>query len=486
MKKTLKLALLFVLSMFLVTNVKAEDGVHYFLTYPNGDEVVVDTYDETNNPQERLIYVGTTNSSGEVTLNGWSEAQLRIVQRVPSGYTTDQQEFRVNLTNGGTVSFVDYRHTNPKTGQTILFLLVLIAILLATFLLVKKGNEKTILGIIAVLALIMIYQVKAVDNFTITVSDKEGNRLANVEIEIYAKPIHVEASPAIKFSANGGNFLDGETEMYARIPSNGCTPDEFWNSLTEEEEDYLWYNMMGAYRENYYPTVDDMPETLKDGDVVNVLWEENDEATLVTLDGNGGTYDFHGTKLNKIIGYRDSNLSYFAYEFQKNNSYVIGSDDNKSCSHYGTNGIWNAENELSEEANTYYVCWNSKPDGIYVDGVLFLGNEDSCYQESYLESLNNGTETYLSTTDYFVKFYNDDVIKHIYIEITFGSTIKSMTPLPQQSIHTIEIIKNNQVILSITEEDMSQDEYGYYISNAEKANLLQEYLENLHIKCVRV
>ena len=474
MEKTMKLILLFVLSIFLVTNVKAEEGVHYFLTYPNGDEVVVDTYDETNNPQERLIYVGTTNSSGEVTLNGWSEAQLRIVQRVPSGYTTDQVEYRVNLTNGGTVSFVDYRQTNPKTGQTILFLLVLIAVLLATFLLVKKGNEKTILGIIAVLALIMIYQVKAVDNFTITVSDKEGNRLANVEIEIYAKPIHVEAAPAIKFSANGGHFFDGKTEMYARIPSNGCTPDEFWNSLETEEADYLDYNLWGVYRENYYSTDIDMPETLKDGDVVNVLWEENNEATLVTLDGNGGIYDFYGTKLDKVFIYRYANMDYYVQQFQNNDFYVIGADDNKSCSHYGANGIRNETGGTRNNPNTYYVCWNSKPDGIYVNDLLFIGNSEKCYGSQLSGTWPNGAVLKKDNQEIYLKYESEN-------NTSISKIVSNFSNITAKPIQKFEIYENGQIILSLSSSDIELDEESelYHIIDSNKRDIFVQYMTTL-------
>ena len=94
-----KKILLILLTLLLVPKlIYAEElpreGVHYFMDFPNNEEIVTKDYNETG---ERLIYTGKTNDNGEIVLTDWNEyGQLRIVQKVPSGYSTDQKDHYQN------------------------------------------------------------------------------------------------------------------------------------------------------------------------------------------------------------------------------------------------------------------------------------------------------------------------------------------------------------------------------------------------------
>ena len=98
-KKITKFFLLF-LVLSIVPIVHAEElpreGVTYFLTYPDGREEITESYDEATNSEELLLYEGPTNGRGEVVLENWSNVgQLRIIQIVPDGYSSNETEIIV-------------------------------------------------------------------------------------------------------------------------------------------------------------------------------------------------------------------------------------------------------------------------------------------------------------------------------------------------------------------------------------------------------
>ena len=82
-----------------------ENRTVYFMRYPNGLEIGTEDQNVANNAEEILLYEGTTNSSGEIILEGWKrEGQLRIVEDVPNGYTTNIREINVDLSQNSTIS----------------------------------------------------------------------------------------------------------------------------------------------------------------------------------------------------------------------------------------------------------------------------------------------------------------------------------------------------------------------------------------------
>ena len=281
MKKVLNLLLLFVVGFFLVSAVYAEEeipteGVHYFLTYPNNEVVISDDYADIS--KEILLYSGRTNNNGEVILNGWQESgKIRVVQKVPSEYQTDVDTISVDLSQGQT-EFVDYKKTvNPHTGQSLLFLVVLATILGGTYITIRSPKKKKLMIIPIVAIAAVSLHVLAANNFTIVVKDKQGNRLNNVEVEVYGTPSTVEAAPIVIFKANGGVFLDGTDEMIMKLPHNNCNLDEFFSSFTDEDNEYFYENQDGAVRDGYYPGGFDLPDTLSDGMEINFIWEEESD-----------------------------------------------------------------------------------------------------------------------------------------------------------------------------------------------------------------
>lgn len=378
MNKISKLLLVLLLGFIFVPMVYAEElpktGVTYFLMYPDGSEEVTENYNEAIKNEEKLIYSGTTNENGEVPIRGWnSEGTIRVVQTVPDGYTTTTKEITVDLSKGVDASFVDYRGLgNPKTGRSLLFIAVVAGV--AGITIASRKNKKSLMIIPVVLAFTVAAGVKAAGTYPcIKVKDGNGNALSGVKIEIYAKPT-VEAAPAIKLDANGGHFLDGKTVMYVRIPNNGCTMDDVFEYIGNEETNYIEDNKMGAYyQDGYYPNGFEYPSTVSNGDVVYLTWEEDSEAELLRIVGNGGTYNFYGEELTELVIYTEDDIDDFLLNFENGDNYFVGTDTTAACSNYSSTGIYDGPiyedvGKIDSISQTYYLCWNQKPDGIYVNG----------------------------------------------------------------------------------------------------------------------
>ena len=380
------------------------EGVTYFMEYPNGEETVTESYEEAIEPEEKLIAELTTNANGEIILNDWnSDGQLRIVQEVPEGYSTQERELEVNLANSDSVVFTDFRGlVNPNTGRTIaIYVLTGILAILLIIDVIQKGKTKQITTFLILgLLLFVSSNVKANEgDFVIRVKDGTGNGLGNVKIKIYAKPINVEASPAVKYDANGGEFLDGTTAMYFRIPYNGCTFQEYFESLPDEEIDYLRANYDGVTREGFVRTIDKSdPDYVNNGTTINVTWEENPDAHVVTIDGNGAIYNIGRKQLSRIKVYEKNMNDIFRhndkYFFEKDNKIFSGYDNNASCTNYQYGLAPNTDIEFAE---TFYQCWFEEPDGVYIyensdenseNKYYFPGNKDLCFSTQHLQSDN--------------------------------------------------------------------------------------------------
>ena len=361
MKKIISLLLLLVFGFCLVPAVYAEEeeipteGVHYFLTYPNNESVISDDYADVS--KEILLYTGKTNANGEVILKNWKEqGKIRVVQKVPAGYQTDLDNLSVDLSKGN-AEFIDYKQiVNPHTGQSVLFLVLIGAVLAGTYFTVRSPKKKALMMIPVVAIAAVSLHVFADSDFTIVVKDKQGNRLVNVDIEVYGTPTTVEAAPVVVFKANGGKFLDGTEEMMMKLPHNDCSIDEFMSALTDEENEYFFGNADGAVREGYERLDWDFPENglLSDGMEINLLWEEATVSKkVIKINGNGGAYPFNGSQLNEIFVYDGD--TFRAYNFIYEGKHVIGLDDNPECSNYSGETI--KFKAVSNDTDELYVCW---------------------------------------------------------------------------------------------------------------------------------
>lgn len=445
--------------------VLAEEGVHYFLTYPNGEEIVTTNYEEATNPKERLIYAGRTNDNGDIVLEGYSQVgELRIVQKVPIGYSTEKREITLDLSQTNrTVEFVDFRGTvNPETGQSLLLIGVTVIILSVAAMIVVKGTGKKALFLILVgflcFATFNIYAAE--EDIVISIRDKEGKKLPGVEVEVYARPSRIESAPAIIFSANGGHFLDGKTEMIFRLPSSPCTFEEFENSLSENDLDYYIENSDSVYREGYYWDGYDYPEEdyLTDGTVISAIWEEEQEEEPIVsfhYHGNGGFYDFYGRKLTDFDLYNTSDIL-----FERDGYIFMGYDDNASCTRFNESGVdTRPEGMIFGKKNDLYACWNDTPDGLYVDDEYFGTINNPCTQKFY------GKENVVEIR------YDANHVLYFY-KIQQSMTRSSLS---KSDIHTAQIIKNREVVVSLNENDLRSENDNYYITNEDKYTTFSEF-----------
>ena len=471
--------------MFMPFIVNAEEipreGVTYFLEYPDGTEDVKEDYDEAiaASEEEKLIFTGQTDENGQVVLeNIASEGTLRVVQEVPNGYSTNQREIIINLQENKKVEF---RNTNgllnPKTGFSILSILLVLGLVIGAAILTRK-NKKTLL-VLPLLLLVGLVKVNAdSDNLVIDIKDNSGKAQSGVTVKIYAKPI-IEAAPAVKFDANGGHFFNGKTEMYVRIPNNGCTIDDYYDSSDESTYNYLYDNISGAYRNGYYRYIDwfDPSTTLTNGLVLQVEWEEDQSAQLMTIHGNGGYLDFYGEKLNDVVAYKgyhtepvraSSNSSSIQNEsvvainkyyyrmtpyelelnFVKDGEYNIGSDLTTACSSYNQYGVYNNNDNYYEGMpNDIYVCWHEKPDGFYINAdkeYVFFGNVDNCFSHGYAESSYGNLELYT--------YYERLNITSIYDNYPAISLYLSSTP-SSGTISKLEIVYHGNTITTMSSSD---------------------------------
>ena len=502
MKRFIKLCFVFLLGVILIPVVHAAElpktGVTYFMTYPNGEVEVTEDYNVAINPPEKLLYTKTTNANGVVPIcDCMNQGTLRFVQHVPSGYTTNQREITIDLANvSGDVSFVDYRGGNPSTGRSILVILGIAAVVGATIL-VSKKSRKTLIIVPAIALAFIAYQVHAEGNcINVKIKDGSGNPLQDVVVDIYGTPV-VTAAPAIKLDANGGHFMNGKEFIYVPLPSAQCDVEELWDSMTDEKESYYLDNIEGAYRDGYYPEGLIYPnEPLRNGTVVPMDWSSDEGAKLLKIVGNGGTYDFHGEQLEELVLYDDVYPYDYIEEFSNGENYYVGYDNNASCSNYTSGGSYtgipNIARRENEFAEIIYLCWNAKPDGIYVNDVLFRGTDENCFNEA---------EHYYAS-DSFSIFTRDDMMYYIAgfhmiddnnVEIMFRKELPKASaqyreftgdlagikPITGERITSLEIIKNGQVVVSLTANNLVGNERNMYqVGNSSKKEILANYIRN--------
>ena len=133
----------------------------------------------------------------------------------------------------------------------------------------------------------------------------------------------------------------------------------------------------------------------------------------------------------------------------------------------------------------YYLCWNAKPDGVYVNGILFKGNKDTCYDDSD-PYMNNRTFSLYNGEDYisFEKTESNDIA--IYFEdnnpMQRNNMVEGITN-GSDEIRSIEIINKGQVVVSMTEDNLELSIGRYYVNNQGKFNALDNYIGSVIQSC---
>ena len=495
MKRIVKLLFVFLLGFMFIPMVHAADlpqtGVTYFMTYPNGEEVVTESYEEVVSLPEKLMFTMESDEDGMVPLCDCMGGTVRVVQHVPNGYTTNQREMTLNLDGApGTSTFVDYRGGNPVTGRSFVMLLVVAGVVGATIL-VSRKNKKALLVIPVMLLLGATYTVHAGNKtcHSVQITDGNGNPLKGVVVDVYGIP-EVEAAPALKIDANGGYFFDGRESFYVRLPHDPCTLEEFLESFSDEEEAYYLDNIENAFRPGYEYAELIYPPTLTNGGVAKVSWDEESSMEYMRINGNGGTYDFHGNPLEDV--YLPVGEYPFEYmeAFKNGDTYLVGYDNNPACEHYTSTGASHVLKRIEEASmsvsDTIYLCWNPKPDGIYVNGVLFKGTVNTCYDESYISL--GPDEFYLHNSYPQEGSYEFDIIQDEPIAFAFyqSESAKLSEKLDRDSydydsdiIRTIEVVENGQTVYSLGSNDFHISRGAYEVTNTNLSNELMTYFRPL-------
>ena len=130
--------------------VKAEGDTIFTLTYPDGTVVATDDEEEAQRlvDEWKLLYTGTTDDKGEITLEGWTqEGQILIREtEVPSGYKAETTETTADLKDGE-VTIVNQKIDVPSTGDTMKWLpwaVVGCAALIAVICIIVIRKKRTI------------------------------------------------------------------------------------------------------------------------------------------------------------------------------------------------------------------------------------------------------------------------------------------------------------------------------------------------------
>ncbi|MBQ6476703.1 MAG: hypothetical protein IJJ34_10945 [Clostridia bacterium] len=130
--------------------VKAEGDTIFTLTYPDGTVVTTDDEEEAQRLADewKLLYTGTTDDKGEITLEGWAqEGQILIREtEVPSGYKAETTETTADLKDGE-VTIVNQKIDVPSTGDTMKWLpwaVVGCAALIAVICIIVIRKKRTI------------------------------------------------------------------------------------------------------------------------------------------------------------------------------------------------------------------------------------------------------------------------------------------------------------------------------------------------------
>ena len=507
--KKLLVIFIFLLGFMFMPIVNAEEipreGVTYFLEYPDGTEDVKEDYDEAiaAAEEEKLIFTGQTDENGQVVLeNIGSEGTLRVVQEVPNGYSTDEREVIINLEEGKKVDFkITKGLINPKTGFSILKILLILAVVITCTILTKK--KKKLLLVLPLLLLAGLVNVKADnDNLVIDVKDNLGRGQSGVTVKVYAKPI-LDPAPAIVYNANGGLFADGSEKLYTRLPHNNCTRDEYQDYLESDADYYTIITLIyTVFKEGYVINSFSQEETFSNGDEIIIGWEPVQSGIKkVTVHGNGGKTTYKGKEITEVYFYDNNSITLlFPFFMLNENPYKkVGVSSNSSC----TSFLSREEQQGGNIPTDVYYCWEEKPDGIYINDVIFVGTTNNCFNYGSLNQTtfdDDDNNMVLITIDYVPRTL---IISQSMISISnlnsnqpvFSNLVKYTSALLSsgeenaEPVTKIEIVKNGQTIFSATDNDIIEVQQGtpsrsndtvYTISNEQKLNQLLEIFGELY------
>ena len=431
----------------------------FFLTYPDGHEEGIDNYTESMKEEEKLLYLGKTDSNGQVQLNNWEEVGDIRIEYLSKSANTNLSQRWIELIDEEEKTIV-----NPPTGQYLLLVIILVLSIISVLLLPKKKEAKFI--IVPIMVLVFITQsVKAdSENTTIVIKDKNHNVMSNVEVKIYGKPLKVEQAPAVKLDANGGYYLGDVTEVYLRLPRDGCTLDEFRDSLTALE-----ILMIMPYREGYYSDgYEGYPEYIHNGDVLKERWEELEGSSVLTYKANGGSLVLNGKIITEYKTNGGIPIGLSIPTLFNNNSYLVGMDDNEACSHFNQYGVIDKTLYDSEMPNIVYFCWNDHPDGIYINEEqhLFVGDNTRCFNNSTIYPTGNIETFDVSFQTVLIISYNEEKgsmfsLTNVLSPITAtipdpgNNTFFRIADINNTEIHELKIVKNGQTLVTLESSDLT-------------------------------
>ena len=475
MKRLLKLLFVVLVAFCFIPFVHAAEDVTYFLSYPDGTEDVKTTKAEADAVKEILLFEGRTGSNGRVYLNDWNNSgKIRIVQEIPNGYTTNTREITVDLADASNgVKFINYRGlSNPSTGRTLFYVIIVIGVIGMTVLVTLWNKKVANLVLIIAIGVFAFTKVNAwTENFAIEVLDGSGKPIPNVLIKVYGTA-EVDASPAIKLDANGGVFFDDMEIMWVKLPENGCSGSALFDAYPSSQREYYNANIVGAYREGYRFSVSAYENNilnkthLNNGDVYKIDWTADASKHLITFVGNGGYFPFYGQKLSNVTFYIDSDIwnDETVFNFINDDGYFVGeADDRTKCSRY-RNGINTSDESIDfvgeDDNQIVHLCWDSRPDGIYINDRVFIGNNStqSCFRES-----DPLFDVGLSS---FINFYTNDRLDMIDTGNAIGFKFYPENGAPAR-IQSFEIVKNGESVAFVDQNNLSLQggnvEEGYYI-----------------------
>lgn len=380
----------------------------------------------------------------------------------------------------------------------------------------------------------------------ISVNDSFGKSMKQVRVKVYAKPLRVESSPAIKFSANGGTFFDGTTLMYFRLPYDGCTETEFYDSLTFPNRVYLNQNRSLATRPGFILADKVVSEKERDilrreiamapeekryynGQIINLEWLQSNDSHVTTYHLNGGILPFNDknlTSFKREMAYTTIEQDQIFSEFTSNikgSNYLVGLSTDEQCSEYAPYGVRTvAEDGLNlskkktslKNPTDYYFCWNNKPDGVYINDIYVKGNMDNCFSTANPRLIDENTISFnqYTGTDFIslafnsnylyiknlateglelnlVHQYEDDgLIKHRLC--TDDSCVQAKTTTTYPEITKLEIVNHGKVIVTITSSDIERttDDSNVahnLIKNVEKRDIINNYFGNFKDTCIK-
>ena len=140
---------------------------------------------------ETFIETLKTNENGYAYIcNFEGYSSIRVVQNVPSGYITQKSEALIDLSQGGSVVFTNYKFMNPTTSRNIIVFSIVLFVIVCLFLVKRK---KQVLLFIPLVAFFCTYTCvhalgippQSLKCVSVLVEDSEHNPLKNISIDVY-------------------------------------------------------------------------------------------------------------------------------------------------------------------------------------------------------------------------------------------------------------------------------------------------------------